>query len=656
MNLTTLRCNIGQMSLRFIFSIHTSVFKQAKNVLCVLILLTFHYQSKAQNNNFEPELKAPSVSLKDSAEVLSALKTAESFKKTNPQWMQSLGQQALNRAIQLQFFKGIALSQKTLASYYYNTGQYSQADSLLQIAIPLLNKYATIADCANATNLKALLDLSFAKYDAAEKGFQHAHQLFVSANDGKGQTKVLHNLGVTQFYLTNYNKAIEFYVKALLKADSINDLKIRAEILGNLGLSFSNQRDFNNARKYLKSALQASANNGNNWGVAQNFSGLGTMYFNMNKMDSAIYYQRCALYFYRFLGDRSGMAKTWNNIGEIYLFQEVYGKSLPYFDSSLNVKIANGEVYGMAITYSAKAKALAGLGQKQMAFQLLDSAARYTELSGNESRLSELYLSRSTIEEQYGDYKNALLNMKNYVNLRDSIYRKSKDRLAEELLANHEMEVQELELAKQSAAIKELKNQRFITTLLLLLVLVILLAALAFYQKRMAVQKLKLARSEAEKAETALSLQKAEVEQLKMKSDLEYKKRELSQLALYINEQHEFLESIKTKINHQNEGNFQTIERELQLNLAIGKQRQAFDLNIDLINNEFYKNLKSRFSSLTASDLRLCAMLKLQLSSKEMASVLNISSKSVDMNRYRLRKKLTLEGETDLVAFLQEMG
>jgi DNA-binding CsgD family transcriptional regulator len=277
-------------------------------------------------------------------------------------------------------------------------------------------------------------------------------------------------------------------------------------------------------------------------------------------------------------------------------------------------------------------------------------------MSGNDSRLSELFLSRSTIEEQYGDYKNALLNMKNYVNLRDSMYRKSKSRLAEELLANHAIEVQELELAKQSASIQELKSQRFLTALLLVLVVVILFAALAFYQKRMAVQKLKLAQSETEKAATALSLQKAEVEQLQMKSDLEYKKRELSQLALYINEQHEFLESIKTKIHQQETGNIQSIEKELQLNLAIGKQRQAFDLNIDLINNEFYKNLKSRFPALTASELRLCAMLKLQLSSKEMASVLNISAKSVDMNRYRLRKKLQLEGETDLVAFLQELG
>lgn len=641
---------------RFILIILNSPLAFLRLVMYAIILLMLSTNSNAQKNNFEPELKAPSVSLIDSSAILQALITADSYKKTKPDWMKSIGEQALNKSIQLQFFKGIALSQKTLASYYYNTGQYPQADSLLQVAIPLLNQYASIADRANALNLKALLDMSFAKYYAAERGFENAYQLFLNAGDGKGQTKALHNLGVTNFYLTNYNKAIEFYVQALLKADSIKDYKIRAEILGNLGLSYSNQRDFANARKYLKSALQACAKNGNAWGVAQNFTGLGTMYFNMDKLDSAIYYQRCALYFYRFLGDQSGMAKTWNNIGEVFLMQENYSKALPYLDSSLSIRATNGEVYGLAISYSAMAKALAGLGRKQQAFQMLDSAALYTEMSGNDSRLSELFLSRSTIEEQYGDYKNALLNMKNYVNLRDSMYRKSKSRLAEELLANHAIEVQELELAKQSASIQELKSQRFLTALLLVLVVVILFAALAFYQKRMAVQKLKLAQSEAEKAATALSLQKAEVEQLQMKSDLEYKKRELSQLALYINEQHEFLESIKTKIHQQETGNIQSIEKELQLNLAIGKQRQAFDLNIDLINNEFYKNLKSRFPALTASELRLCAMLKLQLSSKEMASVLNISAKSVDMNRYRLRKKLQLEGETDLVAFLQELG
>jgi DNA-binding CsgD family transcriptional regulator len=67
---------------------------------------------------------------------------------------------------------------------------------------------------------------------------------------------------------------------------------------------------------------------------------------------------------------------------------------------------------------------------------------------------------------------------------------------------------------------------------------------------------------------------------------------------------------------------------------------------------DFLKKIKEIHPNLTPNDLRLCAYLRLNLSSKEIASLLNISSKSVEIKRYRLRKRMNLEHGTNLISYI----
>ena len=67
---------------------------------------------------------------------------------------------------------------------------------------------------------------------------------------------------------------------------------------------------------------------------------------------------------------------------------------------------------------------------------------------------------------------------------------------------------------------------------------------------------------------------------------------------------------------------------------------------------DFLKKVKSRHATLTSNDLRLCAYLRLNLSSKEIAPLLNISPRSVEVKRYRLRKKMELEHDVNLTDYI----
>jgi len=82
------------------------------------------------------------------------------------------------------------------------------------------------------------------------------------------------------------------------------------------------------------------------------------------------------------------------------------------------------------------------------------------------------------------------------------------------------------------------------------------------------------------------------------------------------------------------------------------KESKLFKINFDKSHQEFYQRLSIQYPSLTSKDLRLCAYLKMNLSSKEIAPLLGISPQSVDVNRHKLRKKLSLGSDHNLTNFL----
>jgi DNA-binding CsgD family transcriptional regulator len=70
------------------------------------------------------------------------------------------------------------------------------------------------------------------------------------------------------------------------------------------------------------------------------------------------------------------------------------------------------------------------------------------------------------------------------------------------------------------------------------------------------------------------------------------------------------------------------------------------------IHTSFTQSLKEKFPNLSANDIKMCAYLRMNLSTKEIASILNISARGVEISRYRLRKKMDLENATNLTDFL----
>ena len=139
----------------------------------------------------------------------------------------------------------------------------------------------------------------------------------------------------------------------------------------------------------------------------------------------------------------------------------------------------------------------------------------------------------------------------------------------------------------------------------------------------------------------------------KLEQDMANKNRELAVSTMSLIKKNEFLTSIKEKLRKSTDAPkiksvIQTIDRDINEEDNWNFFKKAFS-NAD---KDFFKKIKARHPELTANDLKLCAYLRLNLSSKEIAPLLNISVKSVEIKRYRLRKKMNLDRDTNLTEYI----
>jgi len=167
----------------------------------------------------------------------------------------------------------------------------------------------------------------------------------------------------------------------------------------------------------------------------------------------------------------------------------------------------------------------------------------------------------------------------------------------------------------------------------------------------------------AQKALTDLEITAIQNEKEALRRKLESKRKEFFDAALNLSEQREFLETILNEINstRQIEDDNKVPQKLLALENLI-KQRMSFKSEkedfygqIEQVHRDFLQKLETSFPDLTDNEKRLAAMLRLSLPGKEIATLMNISPKSVEIARYRLKKKLGLSKDENLINFINNL-
>lgn len=148
-----------------------------------------------------------------------------------------------------------------------------------------------------------------------------------------------------------------------------------------------------------------------------------------------------------------------------------------------------------------------------------------------------------------------------------------------------------------------------------------------------------------------------------LQADLASKSRELANSAMNIVYKNELLQKISDELGHLKDTNgkkladeqLRRIQKVIDEGMSDDRDWNIFENSFNEAHENFFKKLKAGHPDLVPNDLKLCAYLRMNMSSKEMASLLNISLRGVEIRRYRLRKKLNLEHDKNLTEFLIEL-
>ncbi len=193
-----------------------------------------------------------------------------------------------------------------------------------------------------------------------------------------------------------------------------------------------------------------------------------------------------------------------------------------------------------------------------------------------------------------------------------------------------------------------------------LLYMIVLVAAMwlveRWNRRRLENQRIKL---EQEK-EKQLEEQRIKAVNERLQLDIISKSKELANSTMSLVQKNEILLKIKEEIQSLRAASdgkvlgkqYQRLLHLIDTNISSEQDWQVFETNFNQVHESFFKKLKAEFPDLTPGDLKLAAYLKMNLSSKEIAPLLNISIRSVENKRYRLRKKLHLAEEDNLMDFM----
>lgn len=185
-------------------------------------------------------------------------------------------------------------------------------------------------------------------------------------------------------------------------------------------------------------------------------------------------------------------------------------------------------------------------------------------------------------------------------------------------------------------------------------------------EKTRSEEKEKQSLLEMELQQMRLEREKERIERDKqqLEEDVIFKSKELANYTMLLVRKRELLTALRDDLkelkevakNEKSRNLLRQLIRKIGVNLNDEEHIQVFEANFERVHHEFFKELKTHFPDLTAKELRLCALVKMNLSNKDIAPILNISVRGVETARYRLRKRLSLDHEENMVEFLEKLA
>ena len=488
--------------------------------------------------------------------------------------------------------------------------------------------------------------------------------------------KYYNNKGIIKSVKGHYYPSIENYQKAL---EILYDLQKKepedrdyysqqiAIISTNIGVIYYHLEKYHKAIDYYRKSIPYFQEPDNASWLGQVINNIGVCYLALKKYDSAGYYYNKALDIFKNENSEKNISMAYNNLGEIYTKKGNFDRAVEYFKKAITIKEKIKDKYGLASCYNSLSRLYYEQGNYSQSKKTALKAVQFSKDIDDLKELRDAYeiLAKSNKalhrpEEAYNYYVK-------FKETNDSILNVETNNKILELQTKYETEKKEneLKLIKQKEETRIIIEKVLISGIVLIIIISFLIIR-AIVIKRKNEKRLYEANSRLKEQEAELIRQKLEKQKLlakELSTEIDYKSKQLTTHALNIMQKNKMLQGLLKDINDISTQAKPEVRQELRKlknivknNIKNEKEWETFRLYFEEVNKGFYDKLIAKCPSLNAHDLRHCALIKLNLSVKEAASVLNLSPNSVKSARYRIKKKLGLDPEDDLYEVIRDLG
>lgn len=495
-----------------------------------------------------------------------------------------------------------------------------------------IKSYAVYIDSANVI-----------KYKNGEKVnsyIQKAKKVVSENNLGDFYLKTI------QIYIdiNHFDEALEYCTKAHEVFTEKKDLEKLAKVNSFFAFIYAQLNDPQRAIKYYKIALGFYEKKNDKAGMIKGLNNLGNAYFTLSKYDSSQYYFEKSQVIFKDYDAPALKAFVLSNLGKLYFNKKEYAQSEKYLLEAKNI-LEQNKINDPEANYNANYN-LANFYIKR---NNPSKALSYAEKTGDFIQKNTVDFSNIRyLDNLYNayllnnDYKNAALTFKKYDSIRDMMNIEEKAVNVERIKAQHEYE-----LKKKLDTLKQEKRNLVYIVILVVFLLIVVICILYTINYRNKTEALNLEKKLIEAREKELEFDNHMKEKLLVYQSMEQQKVDSIFKSIL-----EKVNALKIKYQHAEE--ISEIINEIKINVKPNTW-EDFEYHFLQIHESFYKNLEQKHPNLTNYDKRLAAMLKLRLSTKEISNLLNVTPKTIENSRTRLRKKLELTNtKEDLSKYLDD--
>jgi len=496
------------------------------------------------------------------------------------------------------YVDGLARSLVRLAQVYQLTAEYGKSINYADELINLAGRHNLIEKKIIALRIKGLDFHYLGDNELSHRYFYESLKLSEQIEYKLGIKGATNCIAYSYFNQKNHEKALEYYLQALALAREMGSRSDIASELNNIASQYISLGDYNQVENYLREAITINSELNNQFWLLINYINLGKYYKHLKLNDSVFYYYSKSLKIAENLENTAKVIRSYLLFSEFYMdiFEEE--KGLAYAEKAFRLASENRilkEIYNSSILISS-----------------------YYRRQGNPDSL----LKYDTLR----------------LILKDSLEVESRLSTLKLLEVQHEIEKVKLQKSIQT------ERERLILWYILgtLLTGVIIIGFL--YYRRGTKAKLNLLKSK------------------KLENELYEKNREIKVVVMSLMKRNELIISLSDKLLLLEQSVVHKANKKAILKIASDLKEltnedvtKEFNLRFKEVNKMFYKNMTDKFPDLSPNELRLCAFLKFDMTTKEISQLTGQSINAIETARYRLRKKLAISNQQiDLRDFLRD--